>query len=62
MWEDPIVKEVRDIRREIESECGDDFDRIYAQAIKVQKRYKDRIVSKPQRSREEREPVGADRV
>lgn len=37
MWEDPIVKEVRKARLEIEQECGSDFHKIYEHALKIQK-------------------------
>ena len=37
MWEDPIVKEVREVRLEIEQECGNDFHKIYEHALKIQK-------------------------
>lgn len=48
MWEDPIVAETRKIRLEIESECDNDFDRLTAKAIEIQKRYSNRLV--PRRS------------
>ena len=35
MWEDPIVKEVREARLEIEKECGGDFHKIYERALKI---------------------------
>jgi hypothetical protein len=38
MWEDPIVKEVRKARLEIEQECGGDFRKIYERALKIQKK------------------------
>ena len=37
MWEDPIVKEVREARMEIERECDGDFRKIYEYALKIQK-------------------------
>ncbi len=37
MWEDPIVKEVRMARLEIEKECGGDFHKIYERALEIQK-------------------------
>jgi hypothetical protein len=36
MWEDPIVKEVRRIRKEIEEECDNDFRKIYEYALQIQ--------------------------
>lgn len=62
MWEDPIIKETRKIRREIESECGNDFEEIVKRAIEIQKRYSKRVVSKPSGLNKEREPVSVDRV
>ena len=38
MWEDPIVKEVRKARLEIEQECGGDFHKIYERALEIQKK------------------------
>ena len=37
MWEDPIVKEVRKARLEIEKECGGDFRKIYERALEIQR-------------------------
>jgi hypothetical protein len=45
MWEDPIVKEVRKARLEIEQECGGDFRKIYERAIKIQKKVVEKRVS-----------------
>ena len=47
MWEDPIVAEVRRARLEIEKECEEDFARIYARALEVQKKAAARLVSRP---------------
>ncbi len=38
MWEDPIVKEVRKTRAEIEQECDNDFRKIYERALEIQKK------------------------
>ncbi len=38
MWEDPIVKEVRQSRLEIEQECDGDFRRIYERALEIQRK------------------------
>ncbi|MFW6158509.1 MAG: hypothetical protein ACOC8E_04040 [Planctomycetota bacterium] len=50
MWEDPIVKEVREIRRQNMAECGNDR-REYARRLREsQKRHGDRLVRRePQR-------------
>ncbi len=42
MWKDPIVNEVRKVRMEIEQECGNDLERIFAQAIEIQKQFADK--------------------
>ena len=47
MWQDPIVVEVRRARLEIEKECEDDFARIYARALEVQKKAAAKLVSRP---------------
>jgi len=47
MWKDPIVEEIRKIRLKIEAECDNDFNKIFAQAIKVQEKLSNRIVRKP---------------
>ena len=47
MWQDPIVDEVRRARLEIEKECGEDFARIYARALDVQKNASGKLVSRP---------------
>ena len=47
MWQDPIVDEVRRTRLEIEKECEEDFARIYARAVEVQKNAGARLVSRP---------------
>jgi len=38
---------VRRARREIEKECEDDFERIYARALEVQKKAGAKLVSRP---------------
>jgi hypothetical protein len=62
MWEDPIIEEVRKIRHELEAECGNDFERIYAHAVEIQKGLRDKLISKPLRPTEEREPVTIERA
>jgi len=37
MWIDPVVEEVRRIRLEIEAECHNDFDELFAQAVQASK-------------------------
>lgn len=45
MWEDPIVKEVRQARLAIEQECGGDFRKIYERALEIQKKAEEKRVS-----------------
>ena len=45
MWEDPIVKEVRQARLEIEQECGGDFRKIYERALEIQKKVTEKRAS-----------------
>ena len=45
MWEDPIVKEVRQARLEIEQECDNDFRKIYERAVEIQKKLTEKRVS-----------------
>ncbi|MBM3241317.1 hypothetical protein FJZ31_33970 [Candidatus Poribacteria bacterium] len=47
MWKDPIVEEIHKIRLNIETECDNDFDRIFAQAIEAQGKLVNRLVPKP---------------
>ena len=42
MWKDPIVADVRRARLEIEKECEEDFALIYARAVEVQKKIRNR--------------------
>lgn len=44
MTQDPIVKEVREIRHRIDRECGDDPDLYYARFQKLQKKLEGRLV------------------
>ncbi len=38
MWKDPIVEEVRKQRLKIESDSGNDFDKIFKKAMKIQEK------------------------
>ena len=44
MYNDPIVEEVRNVRREIEAECHDDPNEYLRYVQEVQDRFKDRLV------------------
>jgi len=45
MWEDPIVKEVRQARIEIEEECDNNFRKIYERALEIQKKLAEKRIS-----------------
>ena len=47
MWQDPIVEEVRAIRREIEAEHENDFEKIYEAVRERQRHYGSRLVPAP---------------
>ena len=57
MWQDPIVKEVRQIRQEIEAECDGDFEKIFALAKDVQNKFKSKLVSRPSHTKEKVEAL-----
>ena len=52
MWKDPIVEEIRKQRLKIEADCKNDFDKIFEQAIETQKKFSDKLVSKPSSTNE----------
>ena len=39
MWKDPIVEEVRAASRQIEEECGNDWDALFAYYRKAQRKW-----------------------
>jgi hypothetical protein len=47
MWEDPIVRETREAREKLVDEFGGDLDALYEHLLKVQERYRDRVVTLP---------------
>ncbi len=56
IWEDPIVKEVRQARLEIEQECDNDFRKIYERALEIQKRVAEQGIS-DKKTRKEKAPL-----
>ena len=44
MFDDPIIKEVREIRRKIEAECHNDLNAYYEHLLTFQQKYRDRLV------------------
>jgi len=47
MWKDPIVDKVRKQRLKIEADCDNDFGKIFEQAMVIQEKIADRLISKP---------------
>ncbi len=58
MWEDPIVKEVRQARLEIERECHGDFRKIYERALEIQKKITEKRASE-KKVQDEKVPLAA---
>ena len=46
-WKDPIVEEVRRIRKQIEEECDNDFEKLFERARLIAEQYPGRLVTKP---------------
>ena len=46
MTKDPIVEEVRNVRKQIESECGNDWDKLIARFRRVQDQWSGKVVHK----------------
>ena len=46
MWKDPIVAEVREVRRKIEADCGNDFDKLCERARRIQATLGNRVVNR----------------
>lgn len=44
MFQDPIIKEIRKIRHDIETEYQNDSQKYYEHLEQLQKKYQDRIV------------------
>ena len=44
MVRDPIVEEIRKIRRDIEQECKQDSEAYFAHLLDIQQKYADRLV------------------
>ena len=57
MWEDPIVKEVRQARLEIEQECAGDFRKIYERALEIQKKVAAEERTSDKKAQDKREPM-----
>jgi hypothetical protein len=47
MWEDPIVKETRELREEMVAEFDGDLHALWQHLQKVQEQFQDRVVSGP---------------
>ena len=46
MLNDPIIEELRQIRREIEKSCENDSEKFYLHLLEVQDKYRDRLVQR----------------
>ena len=46
MTRDPIVEEVRKVRKQIEAECGNDWDKLMAHFRGLQKKWPGKVVHK----------------
>jgi hypothetical protein len=58
MSRDPIIDEIREVRRKIEAECNDDADKYYEHLLDVQDKYKNRLVRRePQPALREQPPA-----
>ena len=45
-YDDPVVERIREIRRRIFAECGNDPQRLFERQVEFSKQFKDRLVSK----------------
>ena len=52
MKDDPIIQELRDLRKNIEEECKRKGQRYFDYLLEVQDKFKDRLVDKPLDSKE----------
>ena len=58
MFDDPIIREIRQIRRNIEAEYDNNSDKFYEHILQMQQGYKNRLVRRqPKVSLRKREPV-----
>jgi len=51
MTRDPIVEEVRRVRRQIEARHGNDLDKLFAHYKRLQRKYAGRLVPPPPKAR-----------
>ncbi|MFH0729752.1 MAG: hypothetical protein V2B19_25845 [Pseudomonadota bacterium] len=49
MMEDPIIKEIRKIRHEIEADCGNDADRYFQHLQEIQKKCNALVCRRPKK-------------
>ena len=42
--DDPIIREIREARRKIQEQCGNDIHRMYLYYVEQQKQHEDRLV------------------
>jgi hypothetical protein len=58
MWNDPIVEEIREIRRQIWAEHGNDLKRLYDHYVELQKTRPAGVVTMPGQSKLLRKRAG----
>jgi hypothetical protein len=51
MQDDPILNEIRRIRRTIDEECGDNGQKFFECLVQMQKKYTDRLICRSPRPR-----------
>ncbi len=44
---DPVIDEIREVRRRISARCGHDPARLVAYYIELQQRHRDRLIDRP---------------
>ena len=59
MIKDPIVEEVRKVRKQIESECGNDWGKLMARFQRIQDKWPGKVARKRCKRRSRRSPGGS---
>jgi hypothetical protein len=44
---DPVIDEIREVRRQISEQCGHDAERLVAYYMAMQEKYRDRLLQPP---------------
>lgn len=45
-WKDPIIEELREVRRQLLRECGNDFNKLRERFVEAEKLHADRVVTR----------------